>query len=131
MDKDKMEKIIKEAKELLNVFEDYKSKVEINNNSHLLKNIDRVTISKYIVPYLDLKDIINFRSTCKDINMAVSSTVALVSYYKAISNKLTNNNNNQNLNRLMLRPFNELSDSDDVHIELESIKKVNHKIYYK
>ena len=123
MDKDKMEKIIKEAKDLLNVFEEYKSKIEINNNSQILKYIDRVTIAKYIVPYLDLKDIINFRSTCKDINSAVSSTVALVSYYKSINNK-SSNNNTQNLSRLMLRPFNEMNDSDDIHIELESLKKV-------
>ena len=123
MDKDKMEKIIKEANDLLNVFEEYKSKIEINNNSQILKYIDRVTIAKYIVPYLDLTDIINFRSTCKDINAAVSSTVALVSYYKSINNK-SSNNNTQNLSRLMLRPFNEMNDSDDIHIELESLKKV-------
>jgi len=118
-----MERIIKEAKDLLNVFEDYKAKIEINNNSQILKYIDRVTIAKYIVPYLDLKDIINFRSTCKDINASVSSTVALVSYYKSINNK-SSNNNTQNLSRLMLRPFNEMNDSDDIHIELESLKKV-------
>ena len=123
MEKDKMERIIKEAKDLLNVFEDYKAKIEINNNSQILKYIDRVTIAKYIVPYLDLKDIINFRSTCKDINASVSSTVALVSYYKSINNK-SSNNNTQNLSRLMLRPFNEMNDSDDIHIELESLKKV-------
>jgi hypothetical protein len=128
MEKDKMEKIIKEAKDLLNVFEEYKTKIEINNNSRILKFIDRVTISKYIVPYLDIKDIINFRSTCKDINAAVSSTVALVAYYKSMNNKSSNNNNPQNLNRLMLRPFNELSDSDDVQIELESLKKVNYTV---
>ena len=124
MEKDKMERIIKEAKDLLNVFEDYKAKIEINNNSQILKYIDRVTIAKYIVPYLDLKDIINFRSTCKDINASVSSTVALVSYYKSINNK-SSNNNTQSLSRLMLRQFNEINDSDDIHIELESLKKVN------
>ncbi len=119
-----MEKIMKEAKDLLSIFEDHKSKMEINNNSRLLRYLDRVTISKCIVPYLDLKDIINFKSTCKDTNSAVSSTVALVAYYKSIKNKQSTNSNTQNLNRLMLRPFNELNDSDDVHIELESLKKV-------
>ena len=123
MDKDKMEKIIKEAKQLLNIFEDHKTKIEINNNSRILKYIDRVTISKYIVPFLEIKDLINFRSTCKDINGAVSSTVALVSYYKAINNK-SQNDNSGNLNRLMLRPFNELNDCDDIQIELDSLKKV-------
>ena len=118
-----MEKIIKEAKDLLSILDEQKSKLEINNNSRILKYIDRVTISKYIVPYLDIKDLINFRTTCKDINGAVSSTVALVSYYKAINNK-SQNDNSGNLNRLMLRPFNELNDSDDIQIELESLKKV-------
>jgi len=118
-----MEKIIKEARDLLCILDDQKTKIEINNNSRILKYIDRVTISKYIVPYLDIKDLINFRTTCKDINGAVSSTVALISYYKAINNK-SQNENSGSLNRLMLRPFNELSDSDDIQIELESIKKV-------
>jgi hypothetical protein len=121
-DKTKIEKIVKDAKELLSIFEDIKSKSEINNQSKLFKHIDRVTIAKYIIPYLDLKDIVNFRSTCRDVNSAVSSTVAMVSYYKAVNSK--KNNNNNELNNMMLRPFSELNDCDDIQVEIESLKKI-------
>jgi hypothetical protein len=117
-----MEKIVKEAKDLLKIFEEFKTKSEINTESVLFKYIDRVTIAKTIVPYLDIKDLINFRTTCKDVNTAVSSTVALVSYYKSMNNKKSMNN--PNLSQMLLKPFNELNDSDDIQIELESLKKV-------
>jgi hypothetical protein len=116
-DYDKLEKVVKDAKELLQLFEDIKEKNEINNKTAIFKNLDKLTIAKYIVPYLDIKDIINFRTTCKGINVATSSTVSIVSYYKAITKKKQNSEST-------LRPFNELTDSDDVMMELESVKKV-------
>jgi hypothetical protein len=120
-DKLKIEKIVKDARDLLNIFEDIKNKAEVNSSSPLFK-IERVTVAKHIVPYLELKDIINFRSTCKDVNAAVSSTVAMVSYYKsAAQNKKSSN---PDLTKIMLKPFEELTDSDDIQIELESLKKI-------
>lgn len=116
---DKLEKIAKEAKDLLSIFEDFKRKSEINNNSIIFKHLDRVLIAKTILPYLDLKDIINFRSTCKDINASISSTVALVSYYKSLNKK-----NISLAKSEILRPFNELTHSEDIQTELESVKKV-------
>lgn len=120
-DKIRFEKIVREAKDLLLTFEEIRSKTEINNESLLFKYLDRVIIAKYIVPYLDLKDIICFRSTCKDVNAAVNSTVALVSYYNGINRKKITN---PNMDNIMLRPFGELNDCDDIQIELESLKKV-------
>jgi hypothetical protein len=116
-DFDKLEKVVKDAKELLHLFEDIKEKNEINNKTTLFKNLDKLTIAKYIVPYLDIKDIINFRTTCKGINASISSTVAIVSYYKAINKKKQNES-------MTLRSFNELNDTDDIQMELESVKKV-------
>lgn len=120
-DKEKIEKIVKEAKDLLTIFEDFKEKTEVNSKTSFFLNIDRTTIARTILPYLNIKDIISFRTTCKDVNIAVSSTVALVSYYKAINNK---KNSSKNLGNMMLRQFNELNDNDDIQIELESLKKV-------
>jgi hypothetical protein len=117
----KLEKILREAKDLLGIFEEIKVKSEINNNSKLFMYLDRIQIARFIVPFLDLKDIINFRSTCKDANSAISSTVALVSYYKGVNHKKIQN---PNLNNILLKPFGELTDSDDIQIELESLKKV-------
>jgi hypothetical protein len=117
--KEKIEKIVKDAKDLLTILNEYKEKAEINTKSTFFKNIDRLTIAKHIIPYLDLKDIINFRTTCKDINGAISSTVAMVSYYKA-----TNNKKQADLSKMFIRPVREMNDVDDVQMELQSLKNV-------
>ena len=119
----KIERIVKEAKDLINIFEEFKQKAEVNNNSNLLKYMDRVSIAKSIVPFLELKDLVNLRSTCKDMNAAVSSTVAIVSYYKSVNTK-RGNSSGPNLN-LMLRAFGDLNDTDDIQAELESLKNVS------
>ncbi len=119
--KEKLENLMNDAKELLTLFEDLKEKADINNKSLIFKHIDRTLIAKNIIPYLDLKDMVNFRSTCKDINAAVSSTVALVSYFKAV-NQRKNDLANQNL---MLKNLKEVNEIDDIQMELESVKRVN------
>jgi hypothetical protein len=121
-DKEKIEKIVREAKDLLLIFEEYKEKSDINSKSILLKNLDRMVIAKHIMPYLGLKDVINLRSTCKDINYAVSSTVALVSYYKTINPK--NSQNIDNSNNLIIKNLTELNDSEDIQIQLDNAIRV-------
>ena len=118
---DKIENLINDAKELLTLFEDLKEKADINNKSLILQHMDRMLIAKNIIPYLELKDIINFRSTCKDLNSSVSSTVALVSYYKNLNNK---KNDSQNNKKIVLKNFKDLNEMDDIQMELETLKTV-------
>ena len=122
-DKDKLEKVVKDAKELLILLNDYKERVEINNKTVFFKNIDRLTIAKYIVPYLEIKDIINFRTTCKDVNAAVSSTVAMVSYYRVINKK-----KETDMSKMFVKPIYQINDNDDIQAEIQSLKTVN--IYF-
>lgn len=119
-DKEKIEKMVKDAKDLLILFEEFKEKAEVNSKSKLFKHLDKMIIAKNIVPYLHIKDIVMFRTACKDVNMAISSTVSLVSYYKATCNK----KNNDKGGNVVFKQFNDLNDSDDIQIQLESIKKV-------
>ncbi len=121
--KEKIEMIIGDAKELLNLFEDLKEKADINNKSLILRHIDRNTIAKNIIPYLELEDIINFRTTCKDINSTISSTIALVSYSKTIKNKKSDSENQVP----QLRNLKDTNEIDDIEIELESVKRVKIK----
>lgn len=119
--KEILQNLMSDAKELLNLFQDLKEKADVNNKSLILKHIDRTLIAKNIIPYLDLKDIVNLRSTCKDLNASVSSTIALVSYYKAVNAK---KNENVNKNNLVLKNFKDLNEVDDIQMELESVKRV-------
>lgn len=116
-DKDKLDKVIEEAKSLLTLFESLKEKTEINFNCSFLKHLDRISIAKFIVPYLDLKDIICFRSTCKDMNMAVLSLAGLVSYSKIIEFKYKK----ASQPKMELKNFNDINDSEDVKLQLETL----------
>jgi hypothetical protein len=118
-DKEKLEKVVKDAKELLYLLNDYKERIEINNKTVFFKNIDRLTIAKYIIPYLDIKDIINFRTTCKDVNAAISSTVGMVSYYRVINKK-----KETDLSKMFVKPIYQINDSDDIQAEIQSLKTV-------
>lgn len=116
-DKDKLDKVIEEAKSLLTLFESLKEKTEINYNCYFLKYLNRMSIAKFIVPYLDLKDIICFRSTCKDMNMAVLSLAGLVSYSKVIEFKYKK----ASQPKIELKNFNDINDSEDVKLQLETL----------
>ncbi len=86
-EKQLMENVFREAKDLLHIFQDLQEKVDLNSKCLVLKSLDRFTIARNIVPFLEIKDILSFRATCKDINHSVNSTVSLVSYYKAMNIK--------------------------------------------
>ena len=119
--KEKIKMIFSEAKELLSIFEDIKENANVNNKSIIFKHIDKSLIAKNILPYMSLEDIVNFRSTCKDINSVISSTTALVSYSKSIKPKKYTNHSNLIPKLKNLRDLNEI---DDIELELESVKRV-------
>ena len=124
----KIVKIVKEAKDLMSIFEELKNKSEINSNSSLLKYLDKNFISKYILQYLEIKDLINLRTSCRDLNTAVSSIISIVSFYKCVSNKKSNTQV-QNLTK-MLRQFGDMNDTDDIEMEMESLRNVKFKDKY-
>jgi len=89
-----IESVFKEAKELHILLQECQIKNEISSKSLFLKSIDSFTISKNIVPFLEIKDILSFRTTCKEINYSVSSVISLSTYLKAV-----NSNSSKLLNR--------------------------------
>lgn len=81
MDENKLiETVLREAKELQILFNEYQEKSDINSKSMFLKHIDGFTISKNIIPFLHIKDLLIFRTTCKEINHSVCNVVSLVKY---------------------------------------------------
>lgn len=120
--KEKLLKIIKEASEIKKVIEDYKTKININSDCMLLNNAGRFIIATQILPFLEIKDIINFRSTCKDVNSTVNSNIFFVSYYKAINKKRVKEENQDNTPTL--KPLYDVVDMDDIQAQLESVKAI-------
>jgi len=83
-DKNLIGEIYKEANNLLNIFKNFEDKVVLNSNSLFLRTINHTIISINIVPFLEINDILKFRSTCKDIYHSIHSSSTLVSFYKAM-----------------------------------------------
>jgi len=80
-----LEEIFKEVQSLNSIFTTCQEKAEVNKDCLLLNIVNRFIISKNIIPFLEIKDIINFQVTCKDIYECVNNTVCFVSYYKALN----------------------------------------------
>lgn len=114
----------KEARELLLILEQLKEAVEKNKNTSPLLSINKIHLSKNILPYLEIKDILNVRSTCRELNSTVSSTMTLVAYIKSQPIKQSSNNSNNNNSIPLLKAFNEINDIEDVQMQIESLKKI-------
>lgn len=116
-----MKKIQDEAKQLLSLLEEIKIKAESNNACPLLSKINKLILAKTVLPYLDIKDLINMRSTCKEINLTISSSIAIVAYIKNIQGKKAN----QQIINTSLTSFSEITDFEDVQMQMQNLKNIN------
>lgn len=120
--KEILSKIINDAQHLKSILNDYKAKVDLNSKCRLINDVGRFHLATEIIPYLDIKDIINLRSTCKDVNSTINSHVFFISYYKSMNKSKSKTVINDA--PPVLKPMNELVDADDIQMQLESVKKV-------
>ena len=65
--------LINDTKEVLNLFFEYDRMKNINENSYFFKYLNHIQLISFILPYLNLKDIINLRSSCSEINKSINS----------------------------------------------------------
>lgn len=74
--------LINDTKEVLNLFFEYDRMKNINENSYFFKYLNHIQLISFILPYLNLKDIINLRSSCSEINKSINSSISVILYYK-------------------------------------------------
>lgn len=113
--------IQKEARELLLILDQLMSSVHKNKDSKML-SINKLVLSKFLFPYLDIKELLNLRATCRELNLTVISIVTLVSYLKVQQGKV--NTNQKSTSIPMLKSFNEVNDIEDVQEQIESLKRI-------
>ena len=135
-----MEDIKTQASSLLDSLKIMQLKLIKNSQSNFLNLIDKNILVRNIFPYLDIKDLMNSRLVCKDICSAVESPMTLITALKIINKstqKITNtissnklnifNSHNvaKEINKNKLKSFNDISDIEDVQVQIENLKNIN------
>ena len=77
-----IENIAVESEELLQSYQNQIFKTQLNAKSSLLLKAGQEVICCYVFPFLDFTDLINLRSTCKELNSQVCSIMTLTNMYK-------------------------------------------------
>jgi chromosome segregation ATPase len=112
--------IQKEARELLLILDQLMTSVNKNKDSKIL-SLNKLLLSKYLFPYLEIKDLLNLRASCRELNLTIISIVTLVSYLKNHQGKVTHH---KSTNVPILKSFTEINDIEDVHEQIESLKRI-------
>ena len=107
----------------LNSLQNIRLKNESNCQSKFFEYLDRVTIVEFICPFLELKDMISLRSTCRIMNITICSmrNFLLQIYYVKSKYKKSEPKEKQ----IDLPTLNSNLGADDIQIQVESLKSIN------
>lgn len=113
--------LIQQAKEIRDIVEKFHNEVNENEtNSSILNKLKRVDIGIYIIKFLSLGDLCNFRLVCKEFNFLISERVSLISYAKTNSSLF---NSGRHI-KVELKPLDELRDENDISLQLKFLSKI-------
>lgn len=118
-----MNELQAEAIHLLNLLKDVKTQLEPQGNTKGILQLDKNIICRSIIPFLDIKDLINFRSTCMDINESINSPMTIISFLKQQNKKLTQPSTATS--SIELKSFKDINDIEDVQEQLLNLKNIN------
>ena len=76
--------VLEEGKNMLYLLQNHKIKTEANYQSKFFKYLDKPSISKLILPYLDFKDIAHLRMTCRLMNETCTSFTSFVLFRRRV-----------------------------------------------
>ena len=116
--------LLKESKEILNLYYEYEKKKKINQNCLFFKYLNHIQFVSFIIPYLNLKDIKNLSETCIDINKSINSSISVNQYfYKTVQ---YNEKKIKSKSKSELLPIDDLKTTEEVNEQiliLQNIKK--------
>ena len=115
--------LLTDGQSILNSLQNIRLKNESNYQSKFFEYLDRVTIVEFICPYLELKDMISLRSTCRIMNITICSmrNFLLQIYYVKSKYKKSEPKEKQ----IDLPTLNSNLGADDIQIQVESLKSIN------
>jgi hypothetical protein len=118
-----IDKTLEDAKRLLNQFQKIKLRNESNYESKFFQYLDKLSIIQLILPYLETKDLFNFRLSSRLINSTVCSmpNMILSQYRLKLKIKKENNPPKIDLNALNAQINNE----EDIKVQVKSLREIN------
>ena len=119
-DRISLEQFLKNSKE---IFKEIKP-IYINNDinkkgNNIFKYLSHINFGIYIIPFLNLKDILSLRAASKEINLLINSNIICINYYiktlkKYISfTQPVSQSPHKNKFSSQLKPFHELNDESE------------------
>ena len=115
--------LLTDGQSILNSLQNIRLKNESNYQSKFFEYLDRVTIVEFICPYLELKDMISLRSTCRIMNITVCSMRNFLLQIYFVKSKYKKSEPKEK--QIDLPTLNSNLGADDIQIQVESLKSIN------
>lgn len=119
-----LDKTIEDAKGMLSILQNLKLKEEANLTSKFFQYLDKSSISQLIIPFLDIQDMINLRSTCRDLNNTVTSMKAFVIFKNQILLKIKKEKKTPQIDMSILKQDISADSKEDVQLQIRTLNEV-------
>lgn len=124
---EELSNLIEDSKALLSTLQDLKLKAESNYSCKFFKYLDKPAIIKLILPYLNLKDLLTFRLSCRELNSTVISLSTYVIFEAEKKRKENEAQKKKNEKKVDMHYLNNDLDPNfkgDIKVEIEALNKV-------
>ena len=115
--------LLADGQSLLTSLQNINLKNESNYHSKFFEYLDRASIVQFICPYLEIKDMLALRSTCRLLNQTVSSMRNLLLYSYYIKKKYKSMQPKEK--PVDIEKLNSNLGAEDIQIQVESLKSIN------
>ena len=115
--------LLTDGQSLLNSLQNIRLKNESNYHCKFFEYLDRASIVQFICPFLDIKDMLNLRSTCRLMNTTISSMRNLLLYSYYIKQKFKSMQPKPK--QIDIEALNSNLGAEDMQIQVESLKNIN------
>ena len=115
--------LLTDGQSLLNSLQNIRLKNESNYHCKFFEYLDRASIVQFICPFLDIKDMLNLRTTCRLMNSTIASMRNLFLYSYYIKQKYKDMQPKQK--QIDIEALNANLGAEDMQIQVESLKNIN------
>ena len=115
--------LLTDGQSLLNSLQNIRLKNESNYHSKFFEYLDRASIVQFICPFLDIKDMLNLRTTCRLMNSTIASMRNLFLYSYYLKQKYKDMQPKQK--QIDIEALNANLGAEDMQIQVESLKNRN------
>ena len=115
--------LLTDGQSILNSLRNIRLKNESNYHSKFFEYLDKATIVEFICPFLEFKDMITLRSTCRLMNNTICSMRNFLSQMYFIKSKYKKLQPKEK--HIDIPTLNSNLGADDIQIQVESLKSIN------